>query len=184
MIEMKHKISEEECRLLLQEANLIRDQYPIRIHELETALLNNTRLIEMSVDISSHIEGGIQGICVKEMKDLSVEVQKSYMLQMNLKREILAMDNQVLQLQILENLIFHLDSTEEKVLDMTYFQRMKPLDIQHKLFITRSTYYRAVKSGIKDLTKLYNQNVNMSSNYFHPLDSKQIEFNFHEKAAK
>lgn len=175
---MKHKISEDECRLLLQEANLIRDQYPIRISELETALLNNTRLIEMSADISSHIEGGSQ----EEIKDLSVEVQKSYMLQTSLKREILAMDNQMLQLQILRELIFHLVPTEEKVLDMTYFRRMKPLDIQHKLFITRSTYYRAVKSGIKDLTKLYNQNMNMSSNYFQPLDNDQIEFNFHEAA--
>lgn len=180
---MKHKISEEECRLLLQEANLIRDQYPIRIHELEETLSNNTRLIEMSADISSHMkEGGIQGGSKEEIKDLSVEVQKSYMLQTSLKREILAMDNQILQLQILQNLIFHLDSTEERVLDMTYLKRMKPLDIQHRLYITKSTYYRAVKSGIKDLTKLYNQNMNMSSNYFQPLDSDQIEFNFHEAA--
>lgn len=185
VIKMKHKISEDECRMLLQEANLIRDQYPDRIQELKAALFNNSKLIKMSTDISSHISSGeVQENTKKEIKDLSAELQKSAVLQMNIKREIFAMDNQLLQLQILKNLILRLPSTEEKVLDMTYFKRMKQIDIQHKLFITRSTYYRAMNTGIKNLTKLYNQNMDMSADYFQPLGSEQIEFNFHEKLAK
>lgn len=182
---MQHKISEDECRMLLQEANLIRDQYPDRIQELKAALSNNRKLIEMSTDISSHIsQGEVHGNAKEEIKDLSAELQKSCILQTNIKRELLEMDNQMLQLQILQNLILRLSPTEEKVLDMTYFRRMKQIDIQHKLFITRSTYYRAMNTGITNLTKLYNQNMDMSSDFFQPLDSDQLEFNFHEKIAK
>lgn len=64
-----------------------------------------------------------------------------------------------------------------KILKLTYIQRKKQIDIQHQLFITKSTYYRNLNKAIEDLTELYNRNMDVSTELFVPLGDDQLEFN-------
>lgn len=69
---MLNHITTNQCRMLLQEANFIKKQYPKRIKEFQEILKEDRSLIEMSVDISAKIStntGGHTG----EIKDLENE---------------------------------------------------------------------------------------------------------------
>ena len=150
---MLNHITTNQCRMLLQEANFIKKQYPKRIKEFQEILKEDRSLIEMSVDISAKIStntGGHTG----EIKDLENEI-----LIRNLKTEILYMDNRLLQIKILENMMIRLKSMQVQCIEQTYFERKKPLQICQKLYISRSAYYRYLNKGIEELTKLYNQNI-------------------------
>ena len=101
---MLNHITTNQCRMLLQEANFIKKQYPKRIKEFQEILKEDRSLIEMSVDISAKIStntGGHTG----EIKDLENERIKNQILIRNLKTEILYMDNRLLQIKILENMM-------------------------------------------------------------------------------
>lgn len=52
---MLNHITTNQCRMLLQEANFIKKQYPKRIKEFQEILKEDRSLIEMSVDISAKI---------------------------------------------------------------------------------------------------------------------------------
>ena len=91
---MLNHITTNQCRMLLQEANFIKKQYPKRIKEFQEILKEDRSLIEMSVDISAKIStntGGHTG----EIKDLENERIKNQILIRNLKTEILYMDNRL-----------------------------------------------------------------------------------------
>lgn len=106
---MLNHITTNQCRMLLQEANFIKKQYPKRIKEFQEILKEDRSLIEMSVDISAKIStntGGHTG----EIKDLENERIKNQILIRNLKTEILYMDNRLLQIKILENMMIRLKS--------------------------------------------------------------------------
>ena len=140
---MLNHITTNQCRMLLQEANFIKKQYPKRIKEFQEILKEDRSLIEMSVDI----------------KDLENERIKNQILIRNLKTEILYMDNRLLQIKILENMMIRLKNMQVQCIEQTYFERKKPLQICQKLYISRSAYYRYLNKGIEELTKLYNQNI-------------------------
>ena len=155
---MLNHITTNQCRMLLQEANFIKKQYPKRIKEFQEILKEDRSLIEMSVDISAKIStntGGHTG----EIKDLENERIKNQILIRNLKTEILYMDNRLLQIKILENMMIRLKSMQVQCIEQTYFETKKPLQICQKLYISRSAYYRYLNKGIEELTKLYNQNI-------------------------
>ena len=76
---MLNHITTNQCRMLLQEANFIKKQYPKRIKEFQEILKEDRSLIEMSVDISAKIStntGGHTG----EIKDLENERIKNQIL--------------------------------------------------------------------------------------------------------
>lgn len=151
---MLNHITTNQCRMLLQEANFIKKQYPKRIKEFQEILKEDRSLIEMSVDISAKISTN-----TGEIKDLENERIKNQILIRNLKTEILYMDNRLLQIKILENMMIRLKSMQVQCIEQTYFERKKPLQICQKLYISRSAYYRYLNKGIEELTKLYNQNI-------------------------
>lgn len=151
---MLNHITTNQCRMLLQEANFIKKQYPKRIKEFQGILKEDRSLIEMSVDISAKISTN-----TGEIKDLENERIKNQILIRNLKTEILYMDNRLLQIKILENMMIRLKNMQVQCIEQTYFERKKPLQICQKLYISRSAYYRYLNKGIEELTKLYNQNI-------------------------
>ena len=151
---MLNHITTNQCRMLLQEANFIKKQYPKRIKEFQEILKEDRSLIEMSVDISAKISTN-----TGEIKDLENERIKNQILIRNLKTEMLYMDNRLLQIKILENMMIRLKSRQVQCIEQTYFERKKPLQICQMLYISRSAYYRYLNKGIEELTKLYNQNI-------------------------
>ena len=150
---MLNHITTNQCRMLLQEANFIKKQYPKRIKEFQE-ILKEDRSVDISAKISTNT-GGHTG----EIKDLENERIKNQILIRNLKTEILYMDNRLLQIKILENMMIRLKSMQVQCIEQTYFERKKPLQICQKLYISRSAYYRYLNKGIEELTKLYNQNI-------------------------
>lgn len=156
-MKMLNHITTNQCRMLLQEANFIKNQYPKRIKEFQQILKNDRSLIEMSVDISAKISNN-KGSTGK-INDLEVERIKNQMFIRNLKTEMLYMDNRLLQIKILENMMMRLKSVQAKCIEETYFKRENPSQIYQKLYISRSAYYRYLNKGIENLTNLYNQNI-------------------------
>lgn len=176
---MQHILTTGTCRLILQEANIIKNEYPKKIEEFNRTKESSDEMIELSSNLAAQAENEAAGSrgSKKEIKDLTQELRKMDFLRVNIQREILYMKNQILTLEILENMMLRLEPYEYKILNLTYIQRKKQIDIQHQLFITKSTYYRNLNKAIEDLTELYNRNMDLSTELFVPLEDDQLEFN-------
>lgn len=124
---MQHILTTGTCRLILQEANIIKNEYPKKIEEFNKTKESSDEMIKLSSNLAAQAENEAAGSrgSKKEIKDLTQELRKMDFLRINIQREILYMKNQILTLEILENMMLRLEPYEYKDLKTNVYSEEK-----------------------------------------------------------